>query len=80
MVESSMRGARCRIAKFRTPTTIIIFKLVTKPIMVEFVFLGPKLADSGTHMGGRTKNGQTNGEERQRVGFTLTIASGNSSA
>ena len=30
--------------KFRTPTTIIIFKLVTKLNMVEFVILGPKLA------------------------------------
>ena len=43
MVESSLGGALCGTAKFRTPTTIIIFKLVTKPNMVEFVFLGPKL-------------------------------------
>ena len=39
MVESSLGGALCGTAKFRTPTTIIIFKMVTKPNMVEFVFL-----------------------------------------
>ena len=37
------RGALWRTAKFRTPTTIIIFKLVTKPNMVECVFLGLQL-------------------------------------
>ena len=36
--------ALCGTAKSRTPITIIIFKLVTKPEMVEFVFSGPKLA------------------------------------
>ena len=62
MVESSLT------AKFRTPTTIvIIFKLVTKPNMVEFVFLGPTVGRNGTLMSGRTKNGQTNGEERQSL-------------
>ena len=31
-----MGGRICRTAKFRTPTTTTIFKLVTKPNMVEF--------------------------------------------
>ena len=44
MVESSWCGALCATAEFRTPTTIIIFKVVTKPNMVGFVFLGIKLA------------------------------------
>ena len=44
MVESSWCGALCVTAEFRTPTTIIIFKVVTKPNMVGFVFLGLKLA------------------------------------
>ena len=39
MVEPSLGGALCGTGKFRTPTTIIIFKLVTKPNMVEFVCL-----------------------------------------
>ena len=38
-------GVLCGTAKFRTPTTVtIIFKLVTKPNMVEFVTLGPSMA------------------------------------
>ena len=46
MVEYELGGAICGAAKFRTPTTIIIiFKMVTKPNMVEFVFLEPKLAE-----------------------------------
>ena len=44
MVASSWGGNLSRTAKFRTPATIIIFKLVTKPSMVEFVFVEPKLA------------------------------------
>ena len=45
MVKFSPGGALCGTAKFRAPTTIIIiFKLVTKPNMVEFVILGPKFA------------------------------------
>ena len=38
-VEHSLGGTICRTAKFSTPTNIIIFKLVTKPNMVEFVFM-----------------------------------------
>ena len=45
MVDSSLSGTNCGTAKFRTPTTIIIFKLVTKPQMLEFVFLESKLAE-----------------------------------
>ena len=55
-VEYGLGGAICGAAKFRTLTTIIIFKLVTKPNMVEFVFLEPKWAEmalarvAGRHM------------------------------
>ena len=46
MVECGLGGTICRTAKFRTPTTIILFKLVTKPNMVEFVFMdSTKLAE-----------------------------------
>ena len=45
MIEYELGGTICRTAKFRTPTTIIIFKLVTKPNMVEFVFMDSKLAE-----------------------------------
>ena len=45
MVEHSLDGTICRTGKFRTPTTIIIFKLVIKPNMVEFVFMESKLAE-----------------------------------
>ena len=47
MVEYELGGTICRTAKFRTPTTtiIIISKLVTKPNMVEFVFMDSKLAE-----------------------------------
>ena len=40
----SLGGVLRETANFRTPTTIIILKLVTKPSMVEFVILGPKFA------------------------------------
>ena len=45
MVEYALVGTICRTAKFRTSTTIIIIKLVTKPNMVEFVFIDSKLAE-----------------------------------
>ena len=45
MVEYKLGGTLGRTAKFRTLTTIIIFKLVTKPSMVEFVFMDSKLAE-----------------------------------
>ena len=48
MVKFSLGGVLCGTAKFRTPTTIItitiIFKLVTKSNVVEFVILGTNLA------------------------------------
>ena len=45
MAKFLLGGVLCGTAKFRTPTTIIIiFKLVTKPNMVEFVILGPSMA------------------------------------
>ena len=45
MIEYELGGTICRTAKFREPATIIIFKLVTKPNMVEFVFMDSKLAE-----------------------------------
>ena len=69
MVESSLGGALCGTAEFRTPTNIVIFKLVTKPNMVEFVFLGPKLA----WVAGRKMVRQM--VKKDNVGFTLTINS-----
>ena len=45
MVEHELGGTFCSNAKFRTPTTIIIFKLVTKPNTVEFAFMDSKLAE-----------------------------------
>ena len=45
MVEYELGGTICRTEKFRTPTTIIIFNLVTKPNMVEFVFMDSELAE-----------------------------------
>ena len=47
MAKFSLGGVLCGTAKFRTPTTIIIviiFKLVTKPKVVEFFILGPSMA------------------------------------
>ena len=70
MVKSSLSGALCRTTKFRTPITIIIFKLVTKPNKVEFAFLRTKVGKNGTRKGGKTTNGQTNGTE-DKVEFTL---------
>ena len=79
MVESSLGGAHCGTEKFITPTTIIIFKLITKPNMVEFVFLGPKLAEMALiWLAGRRMVRQM--VKKDNVGFTLTIASENTSA
>ena len=79
MVKSSLGGALCNEPqKFRTPVTIIIFKLVTKPNMVEFVFVEPKVGTNGNRTGGKTTNGQTNMVKDDKVDFTLRIAAGNS--
>ena len=43
--EYVLGGTICRTAKFRTPTTTIIFNLVTNPNMVEFVFMDSKVAE-----------------------------------
>ena len=57
-------------ANFRTPTTIIILKQVTKPNMVEFVILGPKLANMALIWVARRKVVRQK-VRKDKVGFTL---------
>ena len=64
---------------FRTPTTIIIFKLVTKPNRVEFVFLGRKLAKMAPARAARRQMGRPMGKY-DNMEFTLRMAAGNSLA
>ena len=69
MAKFSLGGALCETAKFRTPTTIIIiviFKLVTKPII-----LGQSMASHGWQDKEWWDNGKNDNDR-----FTLRIALG----
>ena len=62
MVEYELGRTICRI----TSTTIIIFKLVTKPNMVEFVFMDSELAEIAPAQVAKRQMVRTmNGEVRQ---------------
>ena len=61
----SVGGVLCGIEKIRTPTTVIILKLVTKPNMCGVRHLGNKIGQNGTLMESKTQSDGTKGEERQ---------------
>ena len=65
MAKFSLGGVLCGTAKFRTPTTIIIiFKLVTKPNVVEFVILDHQWQEWRSH----AWQDQDRWNQRQRSG------------
>ena len=76
MAKFSLGGALCRIAEFRTPTAIILFKLATKAQHDGVRSLVTKNGKNGTLTGGKTKSGVTKGKNDNNR-FTLRIASGN---
>ena len=73
MAKFSLAGALCGAANSERQQPSSSSSWTPSPNMVEFVILGPKLAKSCTHVGGKTKSGQTEGRT-DKVRFTLQAA------